>query len=233
MPVTVHEYTAPEEFLGRAGALLERDPVRNGLMLSILQTLRTQPERYYAFHLWLAEGDGEPVGAATITLPFNLLLTEQGDPAAIRAIAEAVSARGVRPSGVNAAEPVATAFADEWRRLTGTTARTRMRLRLHRLERVAPLPEPVGAMRECRPGDRPLLLRWWVGFAAEAGPAEQPGEAQRSVDGRMAEPLGVVVWELDGRAVSMAGAAPSPGSALSTPHPSCAAAAMRRRWWRS
>ena len=213
MPVTVCEHASAEEFTRRAHPLLLRDAARNGLMLSILHTIATQPDRYPRFHLWLAERDGEPVGAATITPPFNLLVAQPADPDAIPALAAAVVAAGVEPAGVNGGSEEASAFAAEWRELTGVPAEIHLRMRLHRLDAVAPLPVASGDMRRAAEADRPLLREWLLAFAAEAGTADDPEQLERGLTARLTQPLGMVVWEDGGRVVCMAGSGPAPPSA--------------------
>jgi predicted GNAT family acetyltransferase len=88
-----------------------------------------------------------------------------------------------------------------------------MRLRLHSLEAVAPLPPVPGELREARPDERELVLEWWSAFAAEAGAHDDRAEHERGVDARMATPLGMVVWAVDGRPVCVAGSTPSPPAA--------------------
>lgn len=211
--VTVCEHASGEEFSRRAAPLLRRDPARNGLMLSILDTITTQPDRYPRFHLWLAERDGEPVGAATITPPFNLLLAKPTDPQAIPALAAAVAAAGVQPAGINGGSEEAMAFAAEWLALTGIPAETHLRMRLHRLDAVAPLPAAAGGMRQATAADRPLLHEWLRAFAAEAGTQDDPEQLERGLTARLAQPLGMALWEDSGRVVCMAGSGPAPPSA--------------------
>lgn len=213
MAFEVHEHPSPRAFAEAAGPLLLRDPARNGLMLSIVRGLERNPRAYDSFHLWVASRDGVPVGAATVTPPMNLLVARPADLGAIAGLARAIHAGGTDLPGVNGGLEEAGAFARTWRALTGRRPETRMRLRLYDLETVEPLPNVPGELRPARPDERPLMLEWWSAFAVEAGLHDDPVQHERAVDGRMALPLGLVVWAVDGRPVCVAGSMPSPPSA--------------------
>ena len=97
-----------------------------------------------------------------------------------------------------------TAFAAAWQEHTGQPAHTGMRMRLYALDTLLPPdPPPPGTARTADATDRDLLLAWLDAFQDEAQPAG-PNESERVVNDRVAWG-GLVLWEHEGRPVSLAG----------------------------
>ena len=139
------------EFLERAGPLLLADEARHNLILGLAATLREQPDLYPEHLLWLAEEEGEVVGAALQTPPYRLVLARSARPAVLEALADAIDDL----PGVVGAHPEVDEFAAAWTAKTGAALRTGMAQGIYALERVVP-PMPVsGAARpaeRARPG---------------------------------------------------------------------------------
>ncbi|RFU36750.1 GNAT family N-acetyltransferase [Actinomadura logoneensis] len=193
----------PDAFDAAAGALLRADPARNTTHLTILDTLRhTGPHAYgTADPVFGWFGGAEPVAAFLCTPTFPILLTAAPDDAA-RALAETLT---FDPSGVNAEPSAAAAFAAAWERRTGAVPWTLMQQRLYRLETlVPPRPTPPGAAGTARAADAPLVLGWLDEFTAEAG-----GAAPVAVMEERLRTGCVVLWEVDGEPVAMAGRTPA------------------------
>ena len=83
-----------------------------------------------------------------------------------------------------------------------------MRQGIYALDLVVPPAVPRGRPRPATPEDRPLLVRWWGEFGAEAlGSLEQDEEQNgRTVDHKLATPgNGIALWEFDGEPVCAVG----------------------------
>lgn len=194
-------------FRARAeGWLLERE-AENNLILGLARTLE-EGDHPYGDPIWLAtvERDGAVVGCGWRTPPHKVGLTRM-PIATVPAVAEAVGALYPRIPGVMAEASVAAAFARAWSELRGVESTTGMRMRIHRLDRVAPPADPApGVLRRARDdGAEPeALAAWWEAFDAEAdvGVASDPLAAVR----RRIARGDLWVWEEGGRPVSMAGA---------------------------
>jgi predicted GNAT family acetyltransferase len=121
-------------------------------------------------------------------------------------LARELAGRGAAPPGVNGTEADATALAAAWRELTGIAGRVRHRQRLYRLGTlVAPDPAPAGAPRIAGSADLAVASSWYLAFGAETGQADAAAEA---AGGRLADRLSrgqLVLWEVAGEQVSMAG----------------------------
>jgi uncharacterized protein len=193
----------PRAFLDEAGPLLLEDEARHNLILGLAGTLRDRPEVYPEFRLWLARDGDEPAGAALRTPPFNLVLAQPRDDAALDALAEAIDDE---LPGVVGAVPEVARFARLWSARSGAEARTHIAQGLFALERVEPVEYAPGTMRDATEDDRPLLVEWFLAFTAEAL-GDEPDEArlEEMVHHRLAaDNAGLVLWE-DGDTVSLAG----------------------------
>ncbi len=194
-------------FLDAAGPLLLRDEARHNLIFAICTTLVEAPAAYPGFRLWTVESGGESVGAVLMTPPFNLVVAQPTDPAAVRSAAEALVEEGVELPGVTGALPEADLFAESWQSLTGARRHLRMSQGIYAV-RAAQLPEDVaGEMRFASANDRQLLLDWTHAFESEALPEDAPRhEVEDIVDRRLASKSGgTALWADGGQTVSLSG----------------------------
>ena len=192
----------PREFLDVAGAGLLRDEARHNLILGLAATLRDHPGLYPEHRLWIAEADGEVVGAALRTPPHNLVLAQPHAEGAVEALASAIPDE---LPGVVGALPEAQAFATAWSAKIGSAARI-FKQGIYALEQLRPVTGVRGKPRRATTEDRPLLLAWSRAFAIESLHEEEPDEERiaRSIELRLtADDWGFVLWEDDGEPVSL------------------------------
>jgi predicted GNAT family acetyltransferase len=190
-------------FLESAGPLLVADEARHNLILGLAGTLRDHPEVYPEFRLWTVRDGNEVIGAALRTPPFNLVLAQPRD-----ASAHEVLAAGIDDElpGVVGSLPEVEQFARVWAERSGAEARTHIAQGVFALERVEPVANASGAMRDATDGDRPLLIDWYLAFAEEAlGDEPDRERLERMIDHRLGtEGEGLVLWA-DDEPMSMAG----------------------------
>jgi GNAT superfamily N-acetyltransferase len=207
-------------FLTRSAPVLGRDPAANNLPLGIAQQLVDRPGSYASAQFWVAERDGEVLGAAMRTPPYPAVLADPiGDGAAVidAFVAELMLAEPSLP-GVTANEPWASRFAEAWTGATGRPWRRSVGQGVYALTEVRRPPRPAaGWARPATLDDRTLLRRWMDAFAAEALQAmpRDEGDMQRSIDARVGADAsgGFALWEHDGRPVSLTGWMPITGGA--------------------
>ncbi|MBW8805792.1 MAG: GNAT family N-acetyltransferase [Catenulisporales bacterium] len=191
-----------EEFERAAGSFLIADPVRNTVLLTVAATLRRRGAAAYGAETpqfgWYCSGEAVQ-GAFLRTPPRPTLVT--GLPA--QAVAQLVEVQ--RGAGaITAPADIAEAFARAWQATTGRGSKVSERHRLYRLvDLTPPRPAPPGTARPAGPADRDGLFDWFSAFAADTG---QPAhDHDRVVDDRIAND-GLMLWEVHGVPVSMAGA---------------------------
>jgi GNAT superfamily N-acetyltransferase len=196
-----------ETFLTSAGGFLRARPAANTIMLTAAELLRAKGAGAYGdvtpLFGWRAGAEGTVAAAFLHTPPYPVVLTDMADAAAAELAADLAS-RGHQPPGVNATPGPSAAFAAAWQERTGQPARTGMRMRLYALDTLLPPdPPPPGTARTATAEDRDLMLAWLDAFQDEALPAG-PNESERVVSDRVGWG-GLVLWEHEGRPVSLAG----------------------------
>ncbi len=217
MDLTRH--ASATSLLAAVGDYLEAREAEHNLPLGILGTLRDHPEVYPdPPYLAAVMDQGAVVLIAVRTPPHHLILSEPGVPAG--RVADAVTAlvddvRTVTPDlpGVLGPKAVVRPFVERWSAVTGQPATLLVEERIYRLSRVIPPRPTPGAMRRAGEADRALLVSWITAFDREALPDDEP---RRDVDRMVDRWLGEAdrtawLWEVDGRAVSLAGSgSPTP-----------------------
>jgi uncharacterized protein len=205
--VVIERLPGADAFLERAGDfLLAREAVHN-LALGLSSRLRTHPLLYGEDPYFAVALEGGKVVAATMrTPPHNLILTEVDDPAALEPLAaDALAAFGSLPGAGGPREPVGK-FARIWAERTGAGAEISMRLRIYEAEETRRPEGVAGRIRPYEERDRELVLAWMDAFADEAMSEAPPETSEEWLERRLDDPdSGIVIWEVDGEAVSMGG----------------------------
>jgi predicted GNAT family acetyltransferase len=202
--MSVERLDDAETFLAEADPLLLADEARHNLILGIAGTIRDSPDLYPVRSLWLVRDEGEVVGAALRTPPYNLILARPQTPQAVAELAEAVA--GEELPGVVGGEPEVLEFAEQWSGRTGAAARTHMRQGIYALERVEPPSSVPGTARVASKADRELALGWWIAFGDEVLHEGGPGRnrAEETLDHRLSSPAaGILLWEDAGEPVCL------------------------------
>ena len=189
-----------------ASSFVAAQPTRNTLLLSILAVLRKRGSLAFGEDAprygWFEGADGTVAAALVQTPPHPMVLSDLPDGAAA-SLVQALLAADWPLSGVNAPTPTADAVAATWCAVTGASPTVRMTNRLYLLgDLVGPTPEPPGVSRLATVADLDLLTTWYEGFSAEIG--DPVLNVQRVVGDRV-ENATMVLWEVDGVPVSMAG----------------------------
>ena len=208
MALAFHRYDDVEAFLAATNGFLGAREAQHNLLLGISSQLRSFPEQFEEQPRFAAVTDGGRVVAATLrTPPWNQVLSEVDDTAAVDLLAERLADEPL--PGVTGPSDVAARFAEAWAGRTGRRASLEVAERIFRLERVIPPDRPAdGSWRLAEPSDRELIAAWLLGFTEEAVP-NQPAMADplATADRWIARQYRTLyVWEDDGRVVSLVGA---------------------------
>jgi uncharacterized protein len=182
--------------------VLDADEARHNLIYGICSTLIAAPDAYPEARLWTVEG-GPVFAAAVMTPPFNIVVAQPLEDAALAFLAESLRERAVTLPGVTGALPEAAVFAASW----GGRRRLRMSQGIYAARTVRPPAGVSGAPRAATAVDRELVLEWLRAFQAEALGEDAPHvELEPAVDRRLAgDDAGFVVWEDGGEPVSICG----------------------------
>jgi hypothetical protein len=188
-----------------AGDFLGEREAEHNLIFGICSHVRAQPNAYGDRPPYLAAvtSGGRVVAAALRTPPFNLVLSEVDDPAAIDRLVDDRWDDDL--PGVLGPVEHALAFAERWTAREGYTNRLRLSERSFRLTEVIP-PRPVaGRLRIATPDDHDLIADWMAGFIEDAFGEPDPAEAARATARwREGRERTLYLWE-DGEPVSLCG----------------------------
>jgi hypothetical protein len=159
-----------DEYAAAAGPLLESDPERHTISLTVIAGAqeRDQPLDRPELFAWWTGSDGKVSGSASITPPWPLLVETMPDNA-IRPLVESLrSSPDVPVVGVNGPTDLAASFAVVWRAVTGQRAVVHDAIRLFRLGEIRPPAFlPPGSARPADDADVPLLIDWFTRFGEE------------------------------------------------------------------
>ena len=207
MRVELRAHDGVPSFLDAAGPLLLRDEARHNLIFGICATLVEAPAAYPVCHLWTVESAGESVGAALMTPPFNLVVAQPADGAALQFTAETLAGQGVDLPGVTGAVPEADLFGESWEKQTGAGRQLRMSQGIYAVRTAEPPEEVAGEMRFASADDRQLLVDWTLAFESEALPEGAPRQNVEDIVARRlaSKTGGIALWDDDGRTVSLSG----------------------------
>lgn len=160
-------YTRVADFLAAGGDFLAAREAEHNLILGIASSLVGSPDRYDGPPYLAVVSDGDRVVMAAMrTPPFNLVLSEVDDPAALAVLAADLV--GSELPGVVGPPQAAREFADRWMRSEGGTWAVVIDERIYRLSAVRAPPPAPGSWRSAGPADRDLLAGWLVDFGIEA-----------------------------------------------------------------
>ena len=193
------------DFLEAAGPFLVAREAEHCLILGVTSNLRDAPEEFAAApYLATVSAGGRIVAVAMQTPPFNLVLSEIDDPAAISCLADDLADRDL-PGALGPVEHV-RAFVEARTARGGLPARLHISERIFRLTEVrSPTPLAAGRLRAAGSADRALVLDWIGAFHREALEPVTASELAALTDrwlgghGRT-----LYLWE-DGEVVSLAG----------------------------
>ena len=209
MALAFHRYDDVEAFLAATGGFLGAREAEHNLLLGISSQVRSFPDLFEESPSFasVTDGDDRVVAASLRTPPWNQVLSEVDDPAAVDLLAEALMDEPL--PGVTGPSEVAKRFARAWAGRNGVRAVLDVAERIFRLERVIPPMRPAqGSWRLAEPRDRELVADWLQRFREEAAP-NQPAPADMLViaDRWIARQYRTLyLWELGGRVVSLVGA---------------------------
>jgi predicted GNAT family acetyltransferase len=204
-------FTDAGHFLDRVQPFLLCREAEHCLILGLLDGLRSGEQWGSGPPLMaVAEESGEIKAVALMTPPHNLILSWTADDSALDAIAHELHARGVAIPGVNSSAEIARRFALKWSELSGCTSRAQMAHRIYQLNRVREQVRAAGRLRDPTQSDEALMRKWRAAFSIDAEHMDAE-EAARQAALPMPKSRHLMLWEVEGAAVSMAGyAGPTP-----------------------
>lgn len=204
LDITVYQ-SAPD-FLTLAQNYLERDEVRNGLILGVTSRLAKQPDWLKNQPFLATVADEKGVSAAAMIMPpLNLVVScdQPNFEVCLRLIVDAAYDAGFDPPGVLAQVEFAETLARLASDRNGKSYRQSFAQRVFELRQVNMPPQmPPGQFRVANESDIPIIADWMEKFQLEAlGRLEAP-ETLKAAKTRI-EAGDIFVWEANGNLVTM------------------------------
>lgn len=205
----------PQAFYDRVAPFWMQNEAAHNLLLGLTGRLRAKPDLYGSGLPYMAvvEADGEILCTGLRTPPHGFLLSQTPDDAVVSLFVDDLYREyGKLPSALGP-KSTSKAFAELWQQVSGQSYHHQYAERAFQLTAVKPVTGVPGALRQSTPADHDLLIDWIMAFNAEALEAVTRELAQAAVERYAASgnALGLYLWEVDGQAVSMSGAAgPTP-----------------------
>jgi predicted GNAT family acetyltransferase len=192
-----------ESFASLARPFLLEHEAAHCLPLGILDTLVTDPSRYPTAYLFSVHSGDDVAGIAWRTPPHPLGLTSMPSDGIVELV-RLCAKTDQDVSGVVGPPAEAEAFARLWCGATGARVVSTMRQAVHQLDHIEQRGTAAGSMRFASEADHALLVEWTLAFMQDCGLPAVRDEAVAQA--RIAiEQQSRVLWEHEGRAVSMAG----------------------------
>jgi predicted GNAT family acetyltransferase len=205
-PMHLDRYERVDDFLSRAGAFLAEREAEHNLMLGISSGLLRDPDMYDGppYLACLTDRD-RLVGAALRTPPYNLILSEMDDLAAVPPLVADLA--GEQLPGVTGPPGAVRAFADARVAQAGGAWDVVINERIYRLAQIVPPLPADGAARLALREDRSLIEQWLLEFGLEALNDADAERVRLGLDDwERGNGRRFWLWERGGRPVSLVGA---------------------------
>ena len=202
-------YEDPIQFWAETSPFLREREAEHNLMLGLMARLADKAAQYdSANYMAAVEKNGNIIGVALRTPPYNLILSHMEESEALNLITDDVYDRYKELPGVLGSTPFSRQFAMKWSTLTEQRFRLRMSQGIYRLEQVIPVKGVPGQMRRSTENDRDLIRDWLEAFMTEAiTPTEgvTSEKVSQSLNSFFVDDTRVIyLWEQGGESVSMA-----------------------------
>lgn len=196
-----------DRFVALTRPLLEADPVRHSIALTVLALLVKVPEASDGSPILLTVSRGDALaGAVVCTPPRDVIVSGlPGDYAG--AAAEVLADKHPSVPGAVGPRRETEMFAKSWSACTGAVVHERRAQRAFALYRLIPPTGVPGAARSADSRDVELLARWRTDFANEAtGGLRGHLSARQQSMNAFAAGHAALLWEVDGQPVAWASA---------------------------
>ena len=212
-------FNDPLNYQRRIKKALVRREAENNLVLGILANLIAGEYSDIQPYLAVFQESGQVQAAALCTPPWPVLVSYENPPPGEKVLkAMLADMKEVLQddfTGLSGNKEFVSSLVSCWEEESSKEALLKMAMRIYKLEEVIPVDNVPGKMRKMEAEDQALVENWYAGFNRETGSEiPDPKRIQKQVRAYLtADPSqrGLMIWEVEGRPVSMAGyAGPTP-----------------------
>lgn len=196
-----------------------RYEAENNLVLGILANLIAGEYSDIQPYMAIYQEDGIFQAAALCTPPWPVLVSYVDTPPGSNIIKSILTdmknSLQENFTGITGNKEFVSSLVSQWEEETGKEAILKMAMRIYKLEKVLPVSDVPGKMRWVKEKDRNVAEDWYTGFNRETGEGKPDQKhIQKQVEAYLSahpDQRGLMIWEVEGRPVSMAGyAGPTP-----------------------
>lgn len=194
--------TDPLLFQKLASPLFLANEAKYCVPIGIVETLVKNPKAFASYFFWNSTREASPIGAAWLTPPFPVGLSDLEDAELEDLIAD-ILAKKILLSGAVGPENTVERFASFWTKCQPCRLVELMRQGIYQAS-AAHCPYPVkGSMRFAKDADIHLLAQWNYNFEVDCRlPTDKDSSLRQAKLG--IEHQNRVLWEVEGTVVSMA-----------------------------
>jgi predicted GNAT family acetyltransferase len=207
----VERLDSVDEFIEATTAFRQNDPLRTNVIGSVALAVADGDRSYDAYHWWIVrEDDGDVVGIAMRTSPFNMIVSSMPKDAA-RMLGGELGHHDDAVPGITGPDDVVEAVATGYVEAKSAGSRRRpVEQRRDLLYEVDELVTPVveGSGRAARDDETELLAHMFVAFAHEATIPMVSLDEAHATTSRHLKHHSLYCWEVGGHVVAFAGHAP-------------------------
>ena len=209
----------PEEFQRKIRKFLLNNEAENNLPIGILASIISGEYLEKTPYMGLVEEEGTPILVMMCTPPFPVLFTYNEIPPKREVLSSVMTdlneKLGEDFTGITGNKTLSAELVRVWEDISGERAEIKMAMRIYKLDQVKPVENVPGTIRSVVDDDKELLTEWYANFHRDGlGEEPDPAQVEKQVGRYLSsDPLlrGLMIWEVDGKPVSMAGyAGPTP-----------------------
>lgn len=207
-------YQDPGKFQEQVQASLLSHEAENNLQLGILATLVRGAYSGISPYLAAVDLQGQVMRIMMRTPPFPVLLSCEDSlpsPEEVELVtADLFQVYGNALSGMTGCKGQLLPYVSRWVERSGMQAQIKMAMRIYQLQIVIPVSRVAGTLRPVKRQEHLLAKKWYAAFHREVHQEESdPEQMGKIVDQLLikgdASHHGLVVWEVGGEPVAMAG----------------------------
>jgi RimJ/RimL family protein N-acetyltransferase len=200
----------PQPFLAKAEPFLKSDPFSTNVITTVTTRIASGAVPNNDENLWhiIERENGEVIGIAMHTPPYNIFLSRMARGAAI-ALAHEIADRGRELSGVNGESESTAAFAKAWEAITGLPSRVDRATRMYRVGDLMWPQGVLGGAHRAESTESSIVAKWFAEFHDEAQP-DAPVDDWTAMAERRIEAGDVHLWRAEGASVALAAVSGAP-----------------------
>lgn len=181
---------------------LESEPAINNIALGIFSRIRTNPESFANYKIFIISDKDQVCAYAHHIQPYPVILAN-ASPEASLSLAQSLREQNQSVPAVHGLTHVVDSFMKGWPELVSRELK-RETQGLYRLDQVIPAPKTAAVFGLANLDDLPLLMEWHNAFCRETGDFRMSEAALQNLIQSRIEARDLFLLRLDARPVSMA-----------------------------